>query len=84
VASLTDARASEVRAMLDAKGLTISSLGYYPNHLHPDLAHRASVNAHLRQVIVAAQRLGVEVVGTFVGRDQTRTVRENLATFRAV
>jgi sugar phosphate isomerase/epimerase len=84
VDGLTDERAGAIRSMLAAKGLTISSLGYYPNNLHPDPAHRASVNAHLRKVIVAAEQLGVEVVGTFVGRDQTRTVRENMATFRDV
>lgn len=81
---LTDERAEEIRALVAARGLTISSLGYYPNHLHPDPSHRAEVNGHLRKVIVAAQKLGVEVVGTFVGRDQSRTVRENMAAFRAV
>jgi sugar phosphate isomerase/epimerase len=84
VDGLTDEQAGEIRAMLAAKGLIISSLGYYPNNLHPDPAHRAGVNDHLRKVIVAAEKLGVEVVGTFVGRDQATTVRENLATFREV
>ncbi len=33
---------------------------------------------HLRKVIDAAQALGVAIVGTFVGRDKTRTIPENL------
>lgn len=82
VATLTDERASEIRGMLAARGLTISSLAYYPNHLHPDAEHRREVNEHLRRVIVAAEKLGVGVVGTFVGRDQQRSVPENMALFR--
>jgi sugar phosphate isomerase/epimerase len=82
VATLSDERAGEIRALLDARGLAISSLAYYPNNLHPDPEHRREVHNHLRKVILAAEKLGVEVVGTFVGRDQTRSVPENLALFR--
>ena len=46
--------AGEVRDVLDRHGLEISSLAYYPNNLHPDDAHRAEVNGHLRKVIDAA------------------------------
>jgi sugar phosphate isomerase/epimerase len=81
VDTLTDARAQEINTMLAERGLIISSLGYYPNNLHPDPEHREQVNNHLRKVITAAQKLGVGVVGTFVGRDQTRSVPDNLATF---
>lgn len=84
VDTLDDAMAHQIRAMLDARGLTISSLAYYPNPLHPDLEHRERVNEHLRKVIVAAGRLGVSVVGTFVGRDQTKSVPENFEVFREV
>jgi len=68
VDSLTPTRASEINDMLAEKGLEISSLGYYPNCLHPDLAHREHVIAHLKKVIVGAEVLGVDIVGTFVGR----------------
>src|SRR5438477_7179732 len=57
--------ADDVRATLDRHGLAISALAYYPNNLHPDDEHREQVNAHLRRVIDAAQRLDVGVVGTF-------------------
>jgi sugar phosphate isomerase/epimerase len=76
--------ADEVRALLDGHGLGISSLAYYPNNLHPDGAHREEVNAHLRKVVDAAQRLGVEVVGTFVGNDKDRPFAENLERFKEV
>lgn len=68
VDALTPAGASEINAMLAKKGLQISSLGYYPNPLHPDLEHREHVVAHLKKVIVGAEMLGVDIVGTFVGR----------------
>ena len=65
-------------------GLAISSLAYYPNNLHPDDGHREEVNDHLRKVIDAAQRLGVGIVGTFVGNDKDRPLPENLERFRHV
>src|SRR5262249_50966902 len=82
VAGLTDSEAQAITAMLAARGLAISSLAYYPNNLHPDSAHREQVNDHLRKVIVAAHKLGVGIVGTFVGRDQRKIVPENFVAFR--
>jgi sugar phosphate isomerase/epimerase len=73
-----------VRDTLDRHGLAISSLAYYPNNLHPDDAHRAEVNGHLKKVIDAAARLEVPIVGTFVGNDKDRPLPENLERFRAI
>jgi sugar phosphate isomerase/epimerase len=50
-----DERADEIRSMLD--GIGISGCGHYPNNLHPDPEHRASVNGHTSKVIRAAARL---------------------------
>ncbi len=84
VATLDEAGAREVNELLSSRGLGISSLAYYPNNLHPDPAHRQEVNDHLRRVIDAAQLLGVEIVGTFVGNDKDRTLDENLKTYADV
>jgi sugar phosphate isomerase/epimerase len=73
-----------VQTTLERHGLSISSLAYYPNNLHPDDAHREDVNAHLRKVIDAAQALGVGIVGTFAGNDKDRPLPENLERFRQV
>jgi sugar phosphate isomerase/epimerase len=73
-----------VRDVLDRHGLEISSLPYYPNNLHPAPAERRAANAHLRKVIDAAAKLGVPVVGTFVGRDKTKNVPDNFREFRKV
>jgi len=73
-----------VREILDEHGLEISSLAYYPNNLHPDPRARRAANGHLRKVVDAAARLDVPVVGTFAGRDQTKTVPGNFREFRKV
>jgi sugar phosphate isomerase/epimerase len=76
--------AGRVRDLLDRHGLEISSLAYYPNNLHPDPALRRAANTHLKKVVDAAVRLGVETVGTFVGRDRTKNVPDNFREFRRV
>jgi len=74
----------KVRDVLDRNGLEISSLAYYPNNLHPDAAERRAANTHLRKVIDAAAKLEVGIVGTFVGRDQSKNVPDNFREFRKV
>ena len=84
VAALDAAGADAVRSMLRGHGLTISALAYYPNNLDPDPAVRQAANDHLRAVVDAAALLDVEVVGTFIGRDQRRSVEESFEDVRAV
>ncbi|MEY9849851.1 sugar phosphate isomerase/epimerase family protein [Streptacidiphilus sp. MAP5-3] len=79
VADFGKARADDIRALFDRHGLTLSALAYYENNLHPDESRRAEIAAHLRSTVDAAALLGVECVGTFIGRDPGRTVKENLA-----
>ena len=55
------------------------ALGYYPNPLHPDPAHRKTVIDHLKKVIVAAGRMGVPLVNTFCGGDAVEARRRQLA-----
>ena len=84
VTTLTKAKASSIRSLMRKHDLGISSLGYYPNPLHPDLAHRAMVIEHLKKVIVAAEVLGVPIVGAFVGRDKDKTLEANFDQFAKV
>ena len=72
-------RADETRALFDEHGLTLSSLAFYDNNLHPDPAERVAINNHVAACIDAAALLGCPTVGTFVGRDPSRSVAENLA-----
>ena len=81
VADFDLAKAKEVHAVLNNYGLNISSLGYYPNPLHPDPEHREAVISHLKKVILAAELLEVPIVGTFVGRDKDKNTPDNLQAF---
>jgi len=71
--------ASEIADDIAAQGLAISGLGYYPNPLHADAAHREMVIGHLKKVIRAAAMMRVGVVNTFVGGDRTLTLDQNWA-----
>jgi sugar phosphate isomerase/epimerase len=68
VGALSRTRVDEIKGQCSAKGVELSALGYYPNPLHDDPEHRQRVIAHLKQVILGAEKLGVEIVGTFIGR----------------
>jgi sugar phosphate isomerase/epimerase len=78
VAGLGGGEAERVQALFDRHGLELSSLGFYDNNLHPDPAVRTATHQHLRACIDAAAVLGCPTVGTFVGRDPTRPVADNL------
>lgn len=84
VTALSKSKANAIRALMRKHNLAISSLGYYPNPLHPDASHREAVIEHLKKVIVAAQMLDVPIVGTFVGRDKNKTLEANLDEFAQV
>ena len=70
--------AERVQKLFHQHGLTLSSLAYYDNNLHPDPAERKAVNQHVLRCIDAASLLGCSTVGTFVGRDPSKSVKENL------
>ncbi|MEO8240819.1 MAG: sugar phosphate isomerase/epimerase [bacterium] len=76
---MTRERGSEITGALADKGISVSALGYYPNPLHADAAHRDSVISHLKQVITAAGLMGVGVVNSFVGGDRSLTLDQNWA-----
>ena len=81
VIGFTKVQADDVNALCARHGVGISGLGYYPNPLDPDRTAARRQVAHLRRVIVAAEKLGLRNVNTFVGRDWTRTVEENWPRF---
>jgi len=84
VTSLTDEEATRIRDLARSRGIRISGLGYYPNPLDPDPEHRRVVVEHLKKVIRAAPRLGVDVVNTFIGRDWTKSIDDNWAMLKEV
>lgn len=66
------------------KGVEISSLAFYPNTMDGDLQKREANIAHLNKVIEASAKLGVGMVTTFIGRDQTKTVEDNLTLVKEI
>ncbi|MEN3042760.1 MAG: sugar phosphate isomerase/epimerase [Fervidobacterium sp.] len=74
----------EIRELLAKNGVIISSLAYYDNNLSANIEKRKFVNNHLIKVINLANELGVELVGTFIGRDNTKDVEGNLEEFEKV
>jgi sugar phosphate isomerase/epimerase len=77
VVNLTKAKADEIVGRMTERGLVISGLGYYPNPLHPDPAHREMVIGHLRHVITAAELMNVPLVNTFMGADGAKNLDQN-------
>jgi sugar phosphate isomerase/epimerase len=77
VVNLTKDGADEIVGRMNERGLVISGLGYYPNPLHPDPAHREMVIGHLRHVITAAELMGVPLVNTFMGADSAKNQDDN-------
>lgn len=66
------------------KGITISSLAFYPNTMDSDLVKRNGSIDHLKTVIRASAKLGVGMVTTFIGRDQYKTQEENIELFKTI
>ncbi|MGB3828995.1 MAG: sugar phosphate isomerase/epimerase [Ornithinimicrobium sp.] len=84
VEHLDGGRIEQVQELMEQTGLQISSLAFYDNNLHPDPTERAAVNQHVLACVEAAAALGVPTVGTFVGRDWTTPVADNLKAAESV
>lgn len=66
------------------KNIKISSLAYYPNTMDGNLEKRAAAVEHIKKLICASSRLGVNMVTTFIGRDQTKNIEENLELVKEI
>jgi len=84
VNELDNSAVSRIQEQLAANGIAISGLGFYPNLLIPDEQESKAGIAHLKRVIQGAQKLNISVVGTFIGRDWTRSIEDNWPRFRAI
>ena len=75
------ARAARVQAAIAATGVRISDFAYFDNLLHHDAATRRKKHDFVRRMFDAAALLGVDAVCGFVGRNQQRSMDENLIEF---
>ncbi len=76
--------AQHVLAVAKDNGVEISSLAFYPNTLDPDQKKRHDNVEHLKNVIRASHKLGIDMVTTFIGRDQNRNFEDNLLIVKEV
>lgn len=79
-----DAYAKHITDYSKEKGVQISSLAYYPNTMDADLEKREAAVTHLKNLIRASHKLGIGMVTTFIGRDQAKTVEENLELVKEI
>ena len=74
-------RAERVLAAVKATGVEIADVAYFDNLLHDDPAIRQSKVDFMIATMDAAVLLGVSAVCGFVGRDQTKSMDQNLIEF---
>lgn len=79
-----DAYAQYVLDYAAAHKVEISALAFYPNTMDSDLEKRTANVAHLMTVIRASAKLGINLVTTFIGRDQNLSVEDNLELVKEV
>ena len=80
----SDNNIKKIKTIINKYNIEISSLAYYPNTLDPDLKKRDKIIEHLKKVIKMSHLLDVNLVTTFIGRDQFKTVDENIEEFKKV
>jgi sugar phosphate isomerase/epimerase len=79
-----DVYATHIVDYAKEKSVEISSLAFYPNTMDSNLEKRTETIDHLIHVIKASNKLGVGMVTTFIGRDQTKTIEENLELVKEI
>jgi sugar phosphate isomerase/epimerase len=76
-----EARASRVKAAVGETGVEIADVAYFDDLLHEDPAIRAKKHAFMLATMDAAVLLGAPAVCGFVGRNQSKSMDENLIDF---
>jgi sugar phosphate isomerase/epimerase len=77
-------RRDRVEVAIKESKVGVSDIAYFDNLLHDDRAIREKKLAFMRKVFDAAVLLGAPAVCGFVGRDQTKSMDQNLEAFEAI
>lgn len=67
-----------IKNYTEEKGVKISAIAYYPNALDSDAEKSNYYVEHIKKCVEAAKVLDINMVNTFIGRDQNKTIEENL------
>lgn len=81
VNELDDAEVERIQGLMQKYGVSISGLGYYPNPLVADEKEASVYLEHIKKVISASARLGIGRMNTFIGREPSRSLKDNWALF---
>ncbi|MEA4853958.1 MAG: sugar phosphate isomerase/epimerase [Christensenella sp.] len=84
VANLDEAKAGQINDYLAKKNVEISAIGYYPNPLDPDPAVREVAAEHIKKCIKGAQTLGIHNMNTFIGKNPSLPIAENMKAFAEI
>lgn len=66
------------------KSVEISALAFYPNTMDGNIKKRNANISHLKKVVKASAKLDINMVTSFIGREQTETAEENLSIIREI
>lgn len=83
---LSDEDANAINQRAKEKGIRLSSIGFFENHLHHDTEIRKQTQTHLLRCMKAAVKLkpsGCKAVTSFIGRNTKVSVEENLRIYEA-
>lgn len=84
VENLDEEKVRYIKDYCANKNVEISALAFYPNVMDSDLEKREANISHLRKVIEGSNKLGIGLVTTFIGKDQHKTVEENMELFKEI
>lgn len=79
-----DKYAKHVLDYAKSHDIEISSLAFYPNTMDGNLEKRKANIDHLKTVIKASAKLGVNMVTTFIGRDQNLNREDNMKLVKKI
>lgn len=78
-----EVRAKRVLAAVDSTGVEIADVAFFDDMLHEDAAVRQKKHDFMVATMDAAALLGAPAVCGFVGRDQSKSMDENLLEFES-
>jgi len=81
VGNLDEKTIQHIKNYQQEKNVFVSGLGYYPNPMDPDEKVAEKALSHILKVIDGAEKLGIPVVNTFIGRNPALNVVDNLRLF---
>lgn len=84
VETLNNQSTGYIQKILIEKKVGISALGYYPNPLDANKEKSDFYVSHIKKVIEASARLGINKINTFIGKDSSKSIDENFKQFAIV